>query len=175
MICHVPATTFNHHRPQSAVKQVYKSLWDLRQQIGLGCIIGYPKSVISLGCLKLPELNDALQTAVIKALTGRSCGTCSNSNSSRSALAGQASGGKPGAAAGAGAAARRQPWTCLSSTKLIGCDLLACKPGQLNTAAVVEVEARALDASSTKARLLIKSAGGCGFVLVRLGVRLLCS
>lgn len=128
---------------------MYKSL--MPQQAALGFTLGDVKSCISLTPLGLWELHEALQTALIKALTGSSCGVCSST--ARSALAGRASAAETAAAAGA----RQQQWTCLSRNKLIGCDLLACKPGQLSNAAMVEFEARGQQPN--KALLLIKSAG----------------
>jgi hypothetical protein len=136
-------------------------------QSGLGFALGDVKSCISLTPLGLWEQHEALQTAVIKALTGSSCGiNCSSSRPSSATAAAEVLAGQStpspslaadAAAAVVGAAGQRQ-WMCLSRNKLVACDLLSYKPGQVATAAVVEVEARAQPPS--KLLLMVKSAGG---------------
>jgi hypothetical protein len=142
-------------------------------QSGLGFALGDVKSCISLTPLGLWEQHEALQTAVVKALTGSSCGiSCSSRPSSATAaaevLAGQSKSTPGGAALAADAAAAaaaaavagqtgQRQWMCLSRNKLVACDLLSCKPGQVATAAYVEFEARAQPPS--KLLLMVKSAG----------------
>jgi hypothetical protein len=132
-------------------------------QSALGFALGDVKSCISLTPLGLWEQHEALQTAVVKALTGSSCGiSCSSSRPSSATGAAEVLAEKsaPGAAVAAAVtgAAGQQQWMCLSRNKLVACDLLSCKPGQVATAACVEFEARAQPPS--KLLLMVKSAGG---------------
>jgi hypothetical protein len=134
-------------------------------QAGLGFALGDVKSCISLTPLGLWEQHEALQTAVVKALTGSSCGITCSSSSSKSNSATKAAevlAGQQGAAATAAAAVQ---WMCLSRNKLVSCNLLSCKPGQVATAACVELEARAQPPS--KLLLMVKSAGGLNFRTVK--------
>lgn len=57
---------------QAVVAKIYKSL--MPHQTALGFQLGDVKSCISLAPLGLWELHEALQTALIKTLTGNSSG-----------------------------------------------------------------------------------------------------
>lgn len=138
---------------QAVAGRMFKGL--MPHQAGLCFVLGDVKSCISLTPLGLWEQHEALQTAVVKALTGSSCGiSCSSSRPNSFAGAAEVLAGNNAAAAAAGA-----KWMCLSRNKLVSCDLLSCKPGQMATAACVELEARAQPPS--KLLLMVKSAGRC--------------
>jgi hypothetical protein len=154
---------------QAVAGRMFKGL--MPHQSGLGFALGDVKSCISLTPLGLWEQHEALQTAVVKALTGSSCGvsSCSRPSSATAAaevLVGQPKSTSGGAALAADAAAAaaavagqtgQRQWMCLSRNKLVACDLLSCKPGQVATAACVEFEARAQPPN--KLLLMVKSAG----------------
>lgn len=101
------------------------------------------------------DLEESIQTAVIKTLTGCSSGTPTNSTSSNSNDPMETAGPAPG-------------WMCLSRRKLLRYNLLAAAPGQVSTAPFVELEVKH-DAASKGMLLMVHAAGECLIILTLLG------
>jgi hypothetical protein len=125
---------------------MFKALMPLQNTLGFA--LGDVKSCISLVPLGRWELNAALQTAVIKALTGNSTGTCRRCTAVPATPADAA----------CSKSALDNDWMCLSKQKVVGCNIFKQPPGMLATTPFLEFEATA----HTPNMLLItvKAAGG---------------
>jgi hypothetical protein len=133
---------------QAVVAKVYKSL--LPHQEALGFSMAPAKACLSQRPVAGWDLQESLQTAVIKTLTGSSTGTASCSSSSGPSTA---HAGTQGQLQG------QQGWMCLSRHKLVGSNLLVAVPGQVSTALFVELEV-VFDAGNKGMLLIVHAAGG---------------
>lgn len=138
---------------QSVVAKVYKSL--LPHQTTLGYAMAPAKACLSQKPVAAWDLQESLQTAVIKTLTGCSSGTPTSANTSTQ---GASSGTQPTALAAAAAGPGQRGWMCLSRHKLMGCNLLAANPGQVCTTHFVDLEVK-YDAGNKGVLLIITAAG----------------
>lgn len=129
---------------QTVVAKVYKSL--LPHQASVRFTMAPAKACLSQKPVAAWDLEESLQTGVIKTLTGCSSGTPSCTNSTapdhRSAASGQP-----------------HSWMCLSRRKLAGTNLLTAAPGEVSTAAFVELEVKH-DAGNKGLLLIVHAAGG---------------
>lgn len=140
---------------QSVVAKVYKSL--LPYQNTLGYSMAPAKACLSQKPVAAWDLQESLQTAVIKTLTGCSSGTPTSTRCG-SSTQGPSSEHQPTASAGAAAVPGQQGWMCLSRHKLMACDLLAATPGQVCTSHFVELEVK-YDAGNQGVLLIVTAAG----------------
>jgi hypothetical protein len=134
---------------QAVVAKVYKSL--LPHQASVGFTMAPAKACLSQKPVAARDLEESLQTAIIKTLTGCSSGTASTTSTDTTATdtAGTASGGRGS-----------QEWMCLSRRKVIGTNMLTAPPGEVSTAAFVEQEVK-YDAGTKGLLLIVHAAGMC--------------
>jgi hypothetical protein len=138
-----------HPCAQAVVAKVYKSL--IPHQAAVGYSMAPAKSCLSQKPVAAWDLEESLQTAVIKTLTGCSSGTPTTSSTTSSNSNDPVQITAPAQAPG---------WMCLSRRKLLRCNLLAAAPGQVSTAPFVELEVKH-DAASKGLLLMVHAAGGC--------------
>lgn len=129
---------------------MYKSL--LPHQAAAGYTMAAAKACLSQKPVAAWDLQDALQSAVIKTVTGSSSGVPTTNSITTAHVS----------AAGPDTQHQQQEqqvaWMCLSRRKLVGCDLLSAAPGQVVTTPFVELEVQ-MDAGSTDVLLLVHAAG----------------
>lgn len=133
---------------QAVVAKVYKSL--LPHQEAVGFSMAPAKACLSQKPVAGWDLQEALQTAVVKTLTGSSTGTASSSSSS--SLPSTTPADPQGQLQG------QQGWMCLSRHKLVGSNLLVAVPGQVSTALFAELEV-VFDAGNKGILLIVHAAG----------------
>lgn len=143
---------------QAVVAKVYKSL--LPHQAAAGYSMAPAKSCLSQKPVAAWDLEETLQTAVIKTLTGCSSGTAAhhNNNSNSTTITSPAASAQDSLTTTAAAAAAQPVWMGLSRHKLVGSNLLAAIPGVVSTAPFVEMEAK-YDAGGKGLLLLVHAAG----------------
>eukprot|EP00775_Hariotina_reticulata_P011747 gene11747-11893_t len=130
---------------KSIAGKIFKGLMPLQNSLGFS--LGDVKSCISLVPLSRWELSTALQTAVIKALTGNSTGACRNCTANTDVACSNSW--------------LNDDWMCLSKQKLIGCNVFQQPPGLLARAPFLEFEATAH--GPNKLLMTIKAAGDIKF------------
>lgn len=132
---------------QAVVAKVYKSL--LPHQKAVGFSMAPAKACLSQKPVAGWDLQEALQTAFIKTLTGSSTGTASSSSSSSPSTT---------PADTQGQLQGQQGWMCLSRHKLVDTNLLVAVPGQVSTALFAELEV-VFDAGNKGMLLIVHAAG----------------
>lgn len=122
-------------RPQAAAPGIYKAL--AARQAELGLQLGDVRSCVSVAPLSHWELSAALRLAVVKSLTGSSCGAGlaaqRGAGGAGASIPFPAQGGGDGEAAGAA-------WTLLEPGMFVGADPLVARPGDVAVVPYVRAE-----------------------------------